>query len=259
MAIVSASELTMADNCGELLHEDGYLEKTCGLVPEGNMDAVKNPGKFPFAVSIQKGNKHWCSGTILSSRMIIASTNCLYSLDPDGIEIIVGKNNLANKTDKCSKIFKVSKIRLHPEYNTKTLQNNLAIVKLKYSIKFAHYSDGFGNNDKICIPKSCSLCENLVLASWTKKGQMKSIKYKIVDQSYCNIENRDKRSSFCVEVKSGKPNSLGDLGAPLTKVSDGRYNLVGIMNDLLSKNSFKKIINVKYYLKWINKTIKELK
>lgn len=223
------------------------------------MDAAKNSGKYPFAVSIRKDKNHKCSGTIFSSKIVITSAKCLYGRNPKDIDIIIGKHNLANKTEKCNQIATVSKFELHPDYNTKTLENNLALVRLNRGIYFAHYSDGLGNKNKICKPRSCRSCNNLFLSSWTRKGQMKSMRYKVVDQSNCSINNKDKRSLFCVKVKSGKPNNQDDLGSASFEVSNSKYYLVGLMNDNSSKNSFKKIINLKYYLQWIDKTVKKLK
>lgn len=259
MEIVSALDITLANKCGELIYNHEELNQSCGLVPKGDMDAAKNPGKFPFSVSIRVNKEHKCPGTILSSQMIIASAKCLDGFDTKDIDIMIGKHNLASKTEKCNQIARVSKLELHPEFNPETLENNLALVKLNRKVKFAHYSNGIGNNNKICMPKSCRLCKDLVLVSWARKGQMKSINYKIVDQSHCSIKRKDKQSLFCVELESGKPNNKYDLGAALAEVSGDKYYLVGLMNDFSSKNSFRKIINMKYYSKWINDTVKKLK
>lgn len=233
--------------------------KTCGLVPEANQGRTNKPGLFPFSVAVKINEKLVCSGTIIGPKTILTSASCVKGLDVEKIRIIVGKHNLASKIEKCFKLARVSKVLVHKKYNNETLANNLAIVDLKHIVSFAHYSDSFGNNNKICMPTSCRSCKNLVIASWTKKGQMKSMEYKVVNQSHCSIKRKDKQSLLCVDVKSGEPDDEYDLGAPLATVSKGKYYLVGLMNDITSESSFRKIINVKYYSEWIIKTVEKLK
>lgn len=70
-------------------------------------------------------------------------------------------------------------------------------------------------------------CKDFVLASYTEKRLMKSMDCEVVDQSDCAIKRK-------VNVESDKWSNEYDLGAPLVKISGGKYYLVELMNDMSS-------------------------
>lgn len=42
----------------------------------GSKDATIE--QFPYVVSIQKGDQHWCSGALLNPRIVVTTANCVW-------------------------------------------------------------------------------------------------------------------------------------------------------------------------------------
>merc|ERR1712137_642859 len=89
------------------------------------------PFQYPFLVSMQFGGdgkfSHGCGGSIYNERFIV---------DPASIRIVAGEYLLILDSGLEQKRA-VKKITMHPEYNAKTQENDIAIIELESPLDFS--------------------------------------------------------------------------------------------------------------------------
>lgn len=89
---------------------------------------------FLSAVSILCKSENICSGVILKPRWIITSAECVKNhTNPDDLSIRYG-SSIQNDVNRIS--VAVTKIVVHPDFDSVSLVNNIALVKTKEKIKF---------------------------------------------------------------------------------------------------------------------------
>ncbi|XP_075450870.1 chymotrypsinogen B-like isoform X2 [Ascaphus truei] len=119
-------------------------------------------GEFPWQVSLKLGPNHFCSGTIVSDFWVMSSAQCLTSKNTTLI-MEVGVINLSIS----GRVYSISKVVPHTEYNTETSDNNIALLKTTDRITF---------NDLVqpaCFPEDHLLdfdeLKNCRVTGWRKK------------------------------------------------------------------------------------------
>jgi trypsin len=97
-----------------------------------------------WAVSIRLQNTHICGGSLISSQLILTAAHCLISIQTlSSLSVTAGSKYLSKINQRRS----VSEIAIHRNYDSKTLANDIAVIRL---------SSSFNMNDPsltlICLP-----------------------------------------------------------------------------------------------------------
>ncbi|KAJ8709940.1 hypothetical protein PYW07_009306 [Mythimna separata] len=95
---------------------------------------------FPFMASVQFFNKFQCGGSIIKSDLVITSASCLqlawnnrlYRENPLFLSVQVG----STLYERGGENIPVMQVHFHPSFNPKTLQHNLALMRLRRKLKF---------------------------------------------------------------------------------------------------------------------------
>lgn len=90
---------------------------------------------FRSSASLLHRSKHICSGVILNKRWILTSANCIQMhLNVTELLISYGSTdrNAADRTDVSAE-----KIVMHPNFNSISLENNVALIRTKNDINFS--------------------------------------------------------------------------------------------------------------------------
>lgn len=186
----------------------------------------------------------YCGGTILNSTHILTAAHCVYSTDPDNnlyslFTVVVPE--LQKESDypyNINEKKRVSKIYYRDDYNSSTLNNDLAILQLESkltTINSSHYANRPSTGTTY---RSASETFYAVGHGNTKTGiddnddlQMASLKY--VDNSSCDYSNMT-NTKLCMEGAVSPSNGLeastcqGDSGGPLYWYSGSNYIQVGL-------------------------------
>ncbi|XP_033026046.1 serine protease 55-like [Lacerta agilis] len=125
----------------------GYLAECCGFRPEfdgphaspvagarivGGSKSL--PGKWPWVVSIQTSTYHFCGGSIVHPWWVLSAAHC-FAERSDKVRVAAGSNLLGRHNVTRW----VRKIHLHPEYSTRTYDNDLALLLLDKPIPYSFY------------------------------------------------------------------------------------------------------------------------
>lgn len=110
-------------------------ESTASENDEFNIVGGSNAAAPPFFASLRSDNSpggQWCDGTFISDRVILTAAHCLDVMLVKNLHVAVGATrNLANQTT--TRRAKVGRVVIHPEYNPKTLKNDIALLFLDQS------------------------------------------------------------------------------------------------------------------------------
>jgi len=227
---------------------------TCGCAPVSSSNRIVggkevNPkGKLPYQVLFRPCNSEGrcgvCGGTIVNKRFVITAAHCYNSMFTK-MEVIVGEHNECDGVNEGGKLIKVKKITLHPDYNSRTIDNDIAVLELAEDLTFTKkikpaclpssetkdYSgiastvSGWGgtigwrpNDQQPQQPRQCTLKETIV--KLLKGSDPMCSKY---------LKTSSSKIKLCAFAKDTDA-CQGDSGGPLTVPENGKYTLVGVVS-----------------------------
>ncbi|KAK2603731.1 hypothetical protein QQS21_004107 [Conoideocrella luteorostrata] len=192
----------------------------------GGALAIK--GEFPSIVSILLDGQLDCGGTLLEGRTVLTAAHCTPS-DMSRSQVRIG--SLAWATG--GTLVNVSDSIVHPEYNSTSLDNDVALWKLSSSfiesttIRFA----------KLASQGSDPVAKSIAtVAGWGRIGEsasisatLRKVSVPIVDRGTCHDVYQHQRvpatvteNMFCAGLKAGgKDSCQGDSGGPIIDAASG--------------------------------------
>merc|ERR1712193_281433 len=126
------------------LQEDRAIN-TCGCAAVSSSNRIVggkevNPkGKLPYQVLFQgcAGMRgcSTCGGTIVNKRFVLTAAHCYNSMFTT-MHVILGEHNVCDGVNEGGKLIKVKKMTLHPDYNSRTIDNDIAVLELAEDLTF---------------------------------------------------------------------------------------------------------------------------
>merc|ERR1712223_1222684 len=254
---------------------------TCGCAPVSSSNRIVggkevNPkGKLPYQVLFQgcAGMRGCsiCGGTIVNKRFVLTAAHCYNSMFTT-MHVIVGEHNYCDGVNEGGKLIKVKKMTLHPDYNSRTIDNDIAVLELAEDLTFTKkikpaclpssdtkdYSGiasavsgwggtiGYGPNDQQPQqPRQCTLKETIV--KLLKGSDPMCSKY---------LKTSSSKIKLCAFAKDTDA-CQGDSGGPLTVPENGKYTLVGVVSygSGCASSTPGVYVRVQGYLPWIKNLI----
>ncbi|XP_037068991.1 serine protease 44-like [Pollicipes pollicipes] len=211
------------------------------------------PHAFPWLVALQTGRSkvQFCGGSIINERYILTAAHCVDGRTPTRLAIAVAKHKRVN--DESERIFRVESIIKHEKYNRATQDNDVAIVKLRSSLRSLMALEN-GWVRPICLPEvrcqsrvpsTCYTKRLAVLAGW---GLLKSeslvgasavqfVRVPIMENADCQSDYAADRIGITRRMvcaaypEGGKDSCQGDSGGPMAVVGDNDiYTQVGVVS-----------------------------
>ncbi|XP_025318712.2 serine protease 55 isoform X1 [Canis lupus dingo] len=202
----------------------------------GGMEA--EVGEFPWQVSIQARNEHFCGGAIINKWWIVTAAHCLISeeLLPTDLSVVLGSNDLSSPS---LDIKEVASIVLHKDFQKVNMDNDIALLLLASPITFN------GQMEPICIPRkpTPSTWHKCWVAGWgqtnsddkySMKIELMKVPMIIMDWEKClKAFPKLTKNMLCAGYENESFDACqGDSGGPLacTTESDKTWYLVGIIS-----------------------------
>merc|ERR1712001_239146 len=234
---------------------EGRAINTCGCAPVSSTDRIVggkevNPkGKLPYQVMFfpcaPSGQCGLCGGTIVNKKFVITAAHC-WDSRMTNLRVIVGEHNVfCDGVNEGGKVISVKKATMHPDYNKKTMDNDIAVLELSEELTFT---------DKIkpaCLPSSATKDFSgtaSTISGWggtigygprdprPKQPQQCGLKETMVkvlagSDAKCSgvLGTSSSTIKLCAWAKD-TDTCQGDSGGPLTVPENGKYTLVGVVS-----------------------------
>lgn len=216
------------------------------------------PGEFPFQVRLNIRTKRGsgiCGGVIIGDRHILTAAHCMTAcasqylttatIEATGVQATIGDHSI--KSDDGEIDLNIVEIKPHEKYDACNFYANdhdIAVIKTSEKISYKFTSDGYGSINRPCMPANETVYkegEPVIVSGWgvTRENSgslsniLRYVQVPLVNVTRCQETYGSRVTNYhvCAGYQAGgKDSCQGDSGGPLVRITDNRYELVGIVS-----------------------------
>lgn len=230
-----------------------YEEKNELITPYVTNGSNASISNYPYysrliLTDYATGYKHLCGGSILNNQYILTAAHCVDSDVIDGssttiesLGIVINNGNYSGI--KLSEIKEVSKIYIHSGYNNSSMENDIAVLKLKNPITETFNAITIPSSSDVSYYNGLSTMRVIGMGFTTNyntsPSSLQQADVNFEDDTSCNsLTNSIYGTPFsaskqiCALPISGADSCQGDSGGPLTYYdsADGKYYQAGLVS-----------------------------
>jgi len=178
----------------------------------------------PYILSMQRFSSHFCGGSIVSGTKGICAAHCRSS---SSVTAVAGAHNIRQNEASQQKVG--ATFRNHPQYNSNTIANDIAVLTFASSLNFNEYVQPISlptaQSDEWMTPDTpARVCGwgNTSMVGTSMPSELHCVNTKIVSNAVCNSGDSYGGSilkgMFCAGEYGvgGKDACQGDSGGPVT-------------------------------------------
>jgi len=214
--------------------EDKQVKEACGIPNVAHERIVggveATPHEFPWQVGLFFDG-YFCGGSIISEKYILTAAHCA-----DGVfkhEVVIGAHEIRASDNVKINAYSPT---VHPEWDSFSLSNDLAILELDEEIDWASFG---GNARPSCLATSGDYSGQTALVSgWGRPSDssssispvLRKVEAPVMSQRECeNYWGNLNEGVVCIDTTGGKSSCNGDSGGPLS-IPGAIYEQIGIVS-----------------------------
>lgn len=241
-------------------------EPNCGRRPLFQPSKIVNgteaiPGDWGWTVSITRNGNHFCGGILFNKRFVLTAGHCLAGNSIiSNLQVVIGVHN-RQQPESWVQRRSVAAIRVHEQYNSFNLRQDIAIIKLASDVVF---------DDKyivpVCMPEDAVSQASDKRDAWVvgwgyqKFGgvlfaRKQQVEMPILTGAQCTAMYNGQvapASQICAgDENVGLGACQGDSGGPFSYEVDGKHTVVGIVSWGYDCGQGTVYTRVSFFLNWI--------
>uniref|UniRef100_A0A336M333 CSON011233 protein n=1 Tax=Culicoides sonorensis TaxID=179676 RepID=A0A336M333_CULSO len=199
--------------------------------------SIAQPGQFPYQCAqfiSAAGGTYFCGCSIIGPRTILTAAHCVD--EARSVEVILGAQNIRqNEPSQVVYEIPASSIKVHENWDTRRILNDIAVINLSTDIKF---------NDRIQpinLPKWSDVGELYTGEVCTTSGwgpsssisdELRWVETQVITNTECaNVYGTVVTAgNICASGTGGKSSCNGDSGGPQTVKTENGLTQVGIVS-----------------------------
>uniref|UniRef100_A0A3P9MCU4 Peptidase S1 domain-containing protein n=1 Tax=Oryzias latipes TaxID=8090 RepID=A0A3P9MCU4_ORYLA len=230
----------------------------------GGQDAPA--GFWPWQVSLQTSS-HFCGGSLINNQWVLTAAHCFPSRSASGVNVVLGlQSQHGSNPNRVSQT--IATLIIHPNYNSKTEDNDIALLQLSSPVTFNNYIT------PVCLSATNSTFYsgvNTWVTGWGDIGtnvslpapqNLQEVQVPIVGNRQCKCSygaSSITDNMMCAGLLAGgKDSCQGDSGGPLVIKQNNRWIQAGVVsfgNGCAEPNFPGVYTRVSQYQTWINTQI----
>ncbi|XP_040887307.1 serine protease 27-like [Toxotes jaculatrix] len=229
---VAVMIILSSKGCQSQIPACGQALKNTRIV--GGQDAP--PGSWPWQASITSDSQPFCGGSLINDQWVLTAAHCFPGDVQTATRVHLGRHNQSGPNINEVSL-RLAEIVRHPAYDSRTLDNDICLLKLSAPVNFTDYIQ------PICLASANSTFHTGVNSWVTGWGRtqalfpdtLQEVDVPIVGNNECQCYYRDKYSitenMICAGLTAGgKDSCQGDSGGPLVN----KYDFVWVQSGVVS-------------------------
>ena len=226
----------------------------------GGVEAT--PNEFPWAIYLITG-PYACGASLIAPEWVLTASHCIDGQSPSNMSVTIGRHDL-NDTNT-GQVVNVSQAIMHPNYNSSTFNNDIALLKLAQPINNVTTIGLVTDAMTVDDPGESMTVIGWGATSWqgSSSDVLLKVSMPIVTQAACNAAygNGITGNMICAGVPEGGVDSCqGDSGGPMMvrNAADTAWLQSGVVSfgeECATAGYYGVYARVSQYTTWINSYI----
>uniref|UniRef100_A0A3Q2PEK9 Ovochymase 1 n=1 Tax=Fundulus heteroclitus TaxID=8078 RepID=A0A3Q2PEK9_FUNHE len=216
---------------------------------------------WPWQVSLRFSSMPACGGAIIGPQWVISAAHCFLRYNKESLwEVVAGKHDLDKPDEPGEQLVGISRIFSHQEYDTRTKESDVALLKLERPLVFTDFIRPI-DIWMTTLPEAMR-CTVTGWGSTRENGprvnRLQEVNVSLLASDACNeyYNGRVRPSMFCAGKDEGGVDACqGDSGGPLSCFTGARHELAGLVSWGVGCGRAKKpgvYTKVQQHVEWIS-------
>ena len=211
-----------------------------------------------------------CGGTLVGDKYVITAAHCTDGQAASGLFVRVGDTSLDTEFEATAMTIAVSAIKQHPQYDSSTTANDIAVLELASTVSLTDYP----NIKPACLPSAgAKFPGDSLVSGWGTIGSgsyLNSWLYEVNVTTFADgncgaMNNYMTDDMLCAGLmQGGKDACQGDSGGPLVAADPAQNNwlsLIGVVSwgfGCAGEDALGIYAEVSHFYDWLNQNMPDL-